>query len=479
MEKNNLPSILMVASECAPLAKTGGLADVVGTLPQSLCRLGFDARVIIPYHRTIKEKYGNQISHLLHFYINLGWRHQYVGINTMTLDGVTVYLVDNEFYFGSEIYADGDFGIEQYAFFSLAALEATFHIDFIPNIIHANDWHTAAIPMLLKTKYQTSALASSKSVFTIHNLAFQGKCNFSLLLDLLSIQDKYSAYRYFEHFGSANLLKSALIFADKISTVSPTYAREILTQEYGEHLDGVLRDNSYKLSGIVNGIDNAVFCPMSDPHIYENFSADDTAGKILCKEELCREYGFDPARPLIAMVTRMTSQKGFDLVLSAMDDIVARGANFILLGTGEPNYENSMRYFMGKYPQNICAILNYNEALSHKLYASADFFLMPSKFEPCGISQMLSMRYGTLPIVRETGGLCDTVAPYNKNDGSGNGFSFYQYTVEDMLGAISRALEVYPDPKAMNKLICSAMTTDFSFDNSAKDYEILYRSMMM
>lgn len=473
MEKNNKKSVLMLASECAPFAKTGGLADVVGTLPQSLCRLGFDTRIMIPYHKCIKEKYGHLTTSVCSFYIDLGWRHQYVGVETMMLGDVIVYLIDNEFYFGDAIYRDGDFGFEQYAFFTLAALEAIFKIGFTPDIIHANDWHTAAVPILLRTKYK-NALPNTRSVFTIHNLAFQGKTNFALLHDTLPIQDKYSAYRNFEHGGSANVLKSALIFADRISTVSPTYAEEILTAEYGEGLDYELRAQSFKLSGIVNGIDTDVFSPSTDSAIPVNFTADDLAGKAVCKAELCEEFGFDATRPLITMVTRMTSQKGFDLVIAAMDGIVAGGANFLLLGTGDAAYEQSMRDFATKYPNNVGAILKYNEDMSHKLYAAGDFFLMPSRFEPCGISQMLSMRYGTLPIVRETGGLRDTVVPYNEHDNSGTGFSFSQYSAEDMLDAVSRALAVYEDKDTLNLLISNAMNCDFSFDNSAKDYAKLY-----
>ena len=474
----SMPKVLVVAAECTPLAKTGGLADVVGTLPAHLRALGFDARIMIPYHRVIKEKYADKVQHITDFEIQLGWRHQYVGVELMKLGRVPVYLIDNEFFFGNRIYEDDNFGGEQYCYFCRAALEALRRIDFMPDIIHANDWHTAAIPMLLRTQYGGTELEHIRTVFTIHNIAYQGRFSMDFVGDLLGIENRYKNWEFLELDGGADLMKSACIFADKINTVSPSYANEILTPEYGEGLQNVLGSCWYKLSGIVNGIDTKFFDPAADPALPVNYSADDPAGKAGCKKALCDELGLNPAAPLISMVSRMTPQKGFDLMFSALDPMMERGLSFVILGTGDKKYEDFMRYAEARYPGRVKALLTYDEDMSHRIYAGSDLFLMPSRFEPCGISQMLAMRYGALPIVRETGGLRDTVVPYNQFTGEGTGFSFMRFAVDDMLAAIDRALAVCSEPEIRAALIKNAMSADFSFTASAWEYGKLYLSTL-
>ena len=471
---DSMPKVLVAAAECTPLAKTGGLADVVGTLPAHLRTLGFDARIIIPYHRVIKDKYADKVRHITDFEIELGWRRQYVGVEYMKLGRVPVYLIDNEFYFGRRIYEDGDFGGEQYCYFCRAVLETLRRIDFVPDVIHANDWHTAAIPMLLRTQYGGTELEHIRTVFTIHNIAYQGRFSMDFVGDILGIDNRYKTWEFLELDGGADLMKSACIFADRINTVSPSYAGEILTPEYGWGLQEVLRSCAYKLSGIVNGIDTTFYDPETDPALSAHYSAADPGGKAECKKALCAELGLNPSAPLIAMVSRMTPQKGFDLMFSAMDPMMDRALSFVLLGTGDQKYEDFMRYAESRYPGRVKAMICYDEDLSHKVYAAADFFLMPSRFEPCGISQMLAMRYGALPIVRETGGLRDTVVPYNKYTGEGTGFSFMRFAVDDLLGAVDRAVRACSDSSVRAQLIKNAMSSDFSFTASAYEYGRLY-----
>jgi len=473
-----LPNILVAAAECTPLAKTGGLADVVGTLPASLRSLGFDARIIIPCHRIIKEKYGDKMQHITEFTMDLGWRKQYVGVKLMKLGRVPVYLIDSEFYFGNKIYEADQFGAEQYAYFCRAVLETIKRIDFLPDVIHCNDWHTAAIPMLLRTQYEGTELGGVRTVFTIHNIAYQGLMDLGFMGDVLEVDSKYMTWEYLEMNGCGNLMKGACVFSDKVNTVSPSYAKEILTDEYGEGLQVVLRTCQEKLSGIVNGIDLKFFNPETDPALPAHYNSSDISGKALCKAELCQELELDANAPLISMVTRMTPQKGFDLIIPALDEIMAKGVSFVLLGTGDKQYEDFMRFAESRYPGKLRAVLAYDENLSHRIYAASDLFLMPSRFEPCGISQMLAMRYGSLPIVRETGGLRDTVIPYNQHDGSGTGFSFSEFSCCDMLAAVDRALEAYSNSEVFGKLIKNAMEADFSFTASAYEYGKLYLDTM-
>ena len=479
--RTELPKVLLASAECAPLSKTGGLADVVGTLPKSLKKLGIDARVITPYHRVIKDKYADQVEHMFTFYARLGWRSEYVGVEKLVVDGVTVYLVDNEHYFGDKIYRGGDAELEQYAFFTRAALDAIPNLDFKPDVVHCNDWHTAMIPMLGKIQYCGGMQEHLKYLLTIHNIAFQGKCGFDRVQDLLGVDWKYYTPEFMELHGCANFMKGGLVFADRINTVSPSYAEEIKTPYYAEGLEGILNARSAQLSGIINGIDKEVFNPFHDPNLPVRFDKGHLKGKALCKAALQEKMGLDvrPDVPLFSMVTRMTEQKGFDLVACVLDDLMNReDMQFMLLGTGDERFENFMRAAEYRYRGRLCAYIGYSEPLSHLVYAGSDFLVMPSRFEPCGLSQMLAMRYGTLPIVRETGGLKDTVKPYNQFTGEGNGFSFANYDAWELRDAIRKALDCYRKPEVMSGLIRSAFACDFGFDRSAEEYAKLYLWML-
>lgn len=473
--------ILLIGAECAPFAKTGGLADVIGTLPAELNKLGLDARVILPYHRIIKQKYSDKVNHILDFTISLGWRNQYVGLESLTQNGVVYYFIDSEYYFGGDaIYRGGEAEGEQYAYFCRAVMESLLRLDdFTPDVLHCNDWHTAVIPLLLRTQYQKSKLAGAKTVFTIHNMMYQGKFSFGFIHDLLNIDASYYTSRYLEAYGCANLMKSALVFADKINTVSPSYAEEIKLSYYAYGMEGILNSRSNDLCGIVNGINTDEFDPAKDAFLEHHFSREDLAGKQECKRALCERLGltFAPEVPLIGMVTRLTSQKGLDLVMRVFNEIMFEDVTFVLLGTGDPDYENFFREMEQRYKGRFCAYIGYDNGLSHQIYAGSDFFLMPSQFEPCGISQMIALRYGSLPIVRETGGLRDTVHPYNKYTGDGNGFTFANYNAHDMLSVIHFALSVYRQPERKNLLVQRGMAEDNSFAQSACRYRDLYLSL--
>ncbi len=469
--------ILLTASECAPLAKTGGLADVVGTLPKYLNKLGFDARVMIPYHRIIKEKYGDRVEYLFSFYVSLGWRTKFVGVNKLELDGVTIWLIENEEYFGGPIYMPDREG-EQYAYFTRAVIEALFRLQFIPDVIHCNDWHVGMLPLLLKTQYVDSEMGGTRTLLTIHNIAYQGLCQFDFVQDFLSIPD--GCLGLMERYGMADFLKAGCVMADRVNTVSPSYAREICTWEYGEGLDPVLSLRG-DVDGIVNGIDKAVWNPGTDKRIPANFTRSKMKGKMACKLALMEETGLEvvPERPLIGMVTRLAEQKGLELVMAAMDQLLwDNDCAFILLGDGNKKYESWLRGLEERHPGRACAWIGYDDDLSHHIYAGCDFFLMPSRFEPCGISQLIAMAYGTLPIVRETGGLRDTVQPYNQYTGEGTGITFARMDGYDMADAVRRALWVYGNKEAMNGLIKNAMAVDYSCDNWAYEYGQLYLSMI-
>lgn len=479
--RDELPKVLIAAAECAPLAKTGGLADVVGTLPKALKKLGIDARVIIPYHRVIKERYATSVEHLFDFYADLGWRRQYAGIERLELDGVTVYLVDSEYYFGDNIYRGGEPEGEQYAFFSRAVLDCIPNLDFAPDVVHCNDWHTAMVPMLARTQYRGVIQEGIKYLLTIHNILYQGKYSFDYIKDLLGISDRYYTPEFMELDGCADFMKAGCVFADRINTVSPSYAREIMTSYYGEGLEGILTARASEVTGIINGIDRTVFNPRSDPLLPARYDKGHLNGKRLCKLELQQRMGLEPRAdvPLFAMVTRMTEQKGFDLVMRMLDELMQyNDMQFVLLGTGDRKYEDFMRSAESRYAGRLCAYIGYSDELSHLFYAGSDFFLMPSRFEPCGLSQMIAMRYGSLPIVRETGGLRDTVTPYNKYEGTGDGFSFRDFNAHEMKAAVQEALQAYCEPSAMTGLIRAAMEADFGFDKSAEEYAKLYLWML-
>lgn len=479
--RDSLPAVLLASAECAPLSKTGGLADVVGTLPKSLAKLGIDARVITPYHRVIKERYGDKVEHMFYFYVKLGWRSEYAGIEKLELDGVTIYLVDNEHYFGDKIYLGGQPEGEQYAFFTRAVLDAIPNLDFEPEIVHCNDWHTAMIPMLARTQYPGCMQERLRFLLTIHNIAFQGKFGFDYVQDLLGVDSRYYTPEFMELNGCADFLKAGCVFAHRINTVSPSYAREIMMPYYAEGLEGILNARSAEVSGIINGIDKQLFNPHSDPTLPARYDRGHLKGKAACKAELQEKMGLEvrPDVPLVAMVTRMTEQKGFDLVTCVLDQLMgSEDMQFMLLGTGDERFENFMRAAEGRYKGRLCAYIGYSEPLSHLVYAGSDFFLMPSRFEPCGLSQMIAMRYGSIPIVRETGGLRDTVLPYNQFTGEGNGFSFANFDAWEMRDAILKALACYRNPEIMQGLISSAMQADFGFELSAQEYARLYICML-
>ena len=479
--RTEMPNVLLAAAECVPLSKTGGLADVVGTLPKALKKLGIDARVITPYHHCIKEKYADQVEHMFYFYSRMGWRNAYVGLEKLVLDDITIYLIDNEQYFGDAIYRGGNAEGEQYSFFCRAVLDVIPNLDFSVDIIHCNDWHTAMMPMLAHTQYRGWVQDKIKYLLTIHNIKFQGRYSFEFVQDLLEVDRSYYTSEYLEQDGGANYLKAGCVFADRINTVSPSYAREILSPEYSEGLDGILNARSGQLTGILNGIDTKVFNPSKDPALPARYDRGHLKGKAQCKAALQEQMGLEvrPDVPIFAMVTRMTAQKGFDLVACVLDDLMSReDMQFMLLGSGEERFENFMRGAESRYRGKVCSYIGYNEDLAHLVYAGSDFFLMPSRFEPCGLSQMIAMRYGCIPIVRETGGLKDSVRPYNRFTGEGTGFTFANFDAWEMRDTIRSALSCYRNEEIMHGLINYAMQENFSFDLSAEEYARHYIWML-
>ena len=473
--------IVFASAECAPFVKTGGLGDVAGSLPAALVRAGAEVIVMVPKYATIKDEYKAQMEHFSDFYVSLGWRNEYCGLEKLEHDGVTYMFIDNERYFARDYpYGFFDDG-ERFAFFSKAITESLQHLpaDFECDILHCNDWQTALAPVFLREFYQGLPLYDRvKTVFSIHNVAFQGQFSDTVMEDILGVAHIPAAATQLRCDAcSINYMLGALHYADAITTVSPTYASEIQTPEFGEGLDGVLRERSYALQGILNGIDVAAFDPATDKRIAANYTVDDRSGKAVCKAKLQEELGLEVRddRPLMVMVTRLTRQKGMDLVMYALDRILSGGVQVAVLGTGDRDYEDGLRYFQDKYPGTMAARIEFDPALSQRMYAAADMFLMPSKFEPCGLSQIIAMRYGTLPIVRETGGLKDTVIPYNEFTGEGTGFSFTNFNGDEMGDAVFRAARLFWDNReAWNQLVTQAMSQDFSWTRSADKYLDLY-----
>lgn len=473
--------IVFASAECAPFVKTGGLGDVAGSLPAALVRAGAEVIVMVPKYATIKDEYKAQMEHFSDFYVSLGWRNEYCGLEKLEHDGVTYMFIDNERYFARDYpYGFFDDG-ERFAFFSKAITESLQHLPagFECDILHCNDWQTALAPVFLREFYQGLPLYDRvKTVFSIHNVAFQGQFSDTVMEDILGVAHIPAAASQLRCDAcSINYMLGALHYADAITTVSPTYAGEIQTPEFGEGLDGVLRERSYALQGILNGIDVAAFDPATDKRIAANYTVDDRSGKAVCKAKLQEELGLEVRddRPLMVMVTRLTRQKGMDLVMYALDRILAGGVQVAVLGTGDRDYEDGLRYFQDKYPGAMAARIEFDPALSQRMYAAADMFLMPSKFEPCGLSQIIAMRYGTLPIVRETGGLKDTVIPYNEFTGEGTGFSFSNFNGDEMGDAVFRAARLFWDNRdAWNQLVTQAMSQDFSWTRSADKYLDLY-----
>ena len=476
--------ILFATSEAVPFIKTGGLADVAGSLPKCFDKRYFDIRVILPKYACMKQEWKDKMEYVTHFYMDLGYKNCYVGVLQMEYDGIQFYFIDNEYYFsGPKPYGDICYDMEKFAFFSRAALSALPVIDFRPDIIHCHDWQTGLIPVFLKDTFsQGQFYQGIKTIMTIHNLKFQGIWDAKTVKDMVGLADYYFTPDKLLHYKDANFLKGGIVYADYVTTVSDTYAEEIKQPFYGETLDGLMCARSNSLFGIVNGIDYDVYNPETDPYIVQNYSAQNfRKEKIKNKRALQQQLGLeqDDKRFMIGIVSRLTSQKGLDLIQCVMDEICSDGIQFVILGTGEEQYENMFRHYDWKYNNTVSANIYYSEELSHRVYAACDAFLMPSLFEPCGLSQLISLRYGTVPIVRETGGLKDTVEPYNEYESKGTGFSFANYNAHEMLNTIRYAEHVYYNKKReWNKIIDRGMASDFSWNSSARKYEELYTRLL-
>jgi starch synthase len=473
--------ILFVASEAAPFAKTGGLADVIGSLPKELKRQGIDVRVIIPKYAEIPQVYKDAMQPVTSFDVTLGWRTQYFGIQTLEHEGITYYFTENEYYFGrSGFYGYGD-DAERFGFFCRGVIEALPNLDFQPDVIHCHDWQSAMIPVLLKAHYSHFPFYESmKTMLTIHNLRYQGVFDRQTLQDIFGLTDDYFTGTALELHGGASFLKGGLNFADRITTVSSSYAEEIQTPYYGEFLDSLLRHRSDSLSGIVNGIDYESYDPMNDPHLvvkYRDSLPKKQQNKLALQERL--GLPVDGNIPVIALVTRLVQQKGLDLIQHVLPELLSLNVQWIILGTGENKYEQLIREAAYAHPDKISALITFDEALARQIYAGSDFFLMPSQFEPCGIGQLIALRYKSIPIVRETGGLKDTVQPFNEFTGEGTGFSFSNYNAHDLLFTIRRALYVYEHDRASwLKLHQNVKKSDFSWKKSAQQYIALYKDML-
>ena len=475
--------ILFTASECVPFCKTGGLADVVGALAPVLAKRGHDVRVMLPLYSAIPYEYVQEMEHVVDFEVELGWRKQYCGIEQLKKDNVTYYFVDNKYYFGrSYIYGMGGDEYERFGFFCRAALNALPLIQFQPDIIHAHDWQSGIVPALLRIQYQhLPFFAAMRTVFTIHNLQYQGIFGIKQVQDVLGLGDSLFTNDKLECYGCANFMKAALVYADEITTVSPSYAEEIQTAYYGERMDGLLRARHESLSGVLNGIDTVEYDPAHDSLIAQTYTAEDLSGKAACKRALQEELGLEvkPDTPIIAMIGRLSNQKGLDLVDRVISEIMNEDVQLVVLGMGEARYVNLFSWAEQRYAGRVAARFVMDGALAHRIYAGADLFLMPSQFEPCGLSQMIALRYGTLPIVRETGGLRDTVLSYNEANNAGNGFTFFNYNAHDMLFTIRRALYFYHQATDVWRMLQHrAMTGDYSWDHSAEVYLSLYNDML-
>lgn len=472
--------ILFAASECAPFIKTGGLGDVIGALPKALKKQGVGVSVILPKFEDLPFEFKQEITHQISIEVPVGWRNQFCGIEKMVRDGITYYFLDNQYYFkrhGSYGYYDDG---ERFAFFSRAVLEALPYLEETPDIIHCHDWQTGPISVLLKAHYRNHPLYQNiKTVFTIHNLRYQGVFSKSVLSELLDLSELYFHMDGLEYYGNVSYLKAGLAYSDYVTTVSPSYAEEIQTDHYGEHLDGFLRKRNHQLRGIINGVDYELYDPKNDTFIFNPYSTYE--GKLENKRMLQEQLNLqvDDSIPMISMVTRLVDQKGIDLVLRVFHEIMKQNVQFVLLGTGEWYYETVFRDLANQYPGRVSVNTFFNEGFSRKVYAGSDMFLMPSQFEPCGIGQLIALRYGTLPLVRETGGLRDTVKPYNQFTDEGNGFSFTNYNAHEMLYVIEQAVGLYRfQPKKWKQIAQKAMKLDYSWDASSKEYIALYKSLI-
>ena len=474
-------SILFVASEANPFAGTGGLADVIGSLPKALAKnANYDVRVAIPLYSSVNADWRAQFKFVGNFNVPLAWRNQYCGVYSYKYEGVTFYFIDNEYYFKRKgLYGHGDDG-ERFAFFSKAVLEMMRYLDYYPDIMHSHDWQTALSVIYLKTLFAGEhGYNRIKALFTIHNIEYQGKFGFDVLGDVFGLPE--SAYNIVEYQGCVNLMKGAICVAEKFSTVSRTYAHEIKDPFFAHGLHGIIADNEFKMTGILNGIDEDVYSASKDDKLFANFTATKPQNKAVCKAELQKMLNL-PERsevPVISIITRLVSQKGLDLIKAVFEDILAENIQIIILGTGDSEYEEYFKSIAGRYEDKCRTIIAYNKDLASKIYSGSDIFLMPSKHEPCGLSQMIACKYGTIPVVRATGGLADSISAFNNEERStGNGFKFYNYNAHEMLYVLKDAIYTFGDKKQWTKLIKSAMKTDFSWKKSACDYEILYNTML-
>ena len=475
-------NILIVASEAHPFIKTGGLGDVIGALPVALNDLGADVRVVIPNYRDIKKEIKENLKYIHNFTVNVGWRNQYCGILEYEHEGVKFYLLDNEYYFNrGGLYGYYDDG-EKFAFFDRAVLEFVKHIDWVPDILHCNDWQTGMVPVLLKLEYsKEEKFKNMKTMFSIHNLFFKGMFDPKVLPELFGYDYESFNNGSLEHYGAVSFLKGGINYADKVTTVSKSYAEEIKTPEYGEQLEGLLRYRSFALEGIVNGIDYKEYNPEEDKYIYSTYSVNDLENKKINKEELQKELGLTVNKdvPMIGLVSRLTHQKGCDLIINILEELLKEDIQVVVLGTGDYMYEESFKSFQGRHPNKISANIKFSNELAHKIYAASDMFLMPSLFEPCGLGQLIALRYGSIPIVRETGGLKDTVTPYNEYDETGNGFGFKNYRFEELFNITKYALKIYGNKDKWNNIVRQAMSADNSWEKSAKEYIEIYNQLII
>lgn len=480
---NTKTNVIFAAFEAAPFIKTGGLGDVGGALPPALNKSGCNVKVILPKLSIIPEKYKKKMEPVQTFTVPLSWRNQYCGVEKLTYHGVTFYFLDNEYYFKRDkVYGHLDDG-ERVAFFSKAVLESILKVEELQcDILHCNDWHTALVPVFLREFYMGSEkMAKIKTVFSVHNLKFQGIFSKEMLGDVLGLDSEAAASQLCQGNDTINLMKGALLYSDILSTVSPTYAEEIKGSYFGEQMEGIFNMRSDRLFGILNGIDTTEYDPKKDKKIPATFDKENLAGKAICKAELQRRIGLEVKEntPLIILITRLTEQKGLDLILYILDELLQEDIQIAVLGTGDEKYENALTEAESRYKGKMCAYLAFDPALSHLFYAGADLLMMPSRFEPCGLSQMIAMRYGTLPVVRETGGLKDSVIPYNKYTGEGTGFSFSEFNAHQFLFVLKDAIDVYrSDKEAWNKLVIQAMETDVSWKIHAKEYSGIYKKLM-
>lgn len=473
--------VLLVGSEANPFIKTGGLGDVLGALPKSLTKLGVDARVVIPKYKNIDKNLERELNFVKWFMVKVGWRTQYCGVFEYNRDGVKYYLIDNEYYFGRDgLYGYYDDG-ERFAFFNRAVLELLKEVDFKADVIHCNDWHTGMIPVLLRLEYAKDLFYyDMKVMYSIHNLKFQGVFAKEMLPELFGydLEPYYNGSLAFD--GGISFMKGGVLYSNKISTVSNSYVEEIKTNEYGERMDSVLRERGYALSGILNGIDYDEFNPTTDRFIYKNFDQNNLEGKKINKKELQKELGLpvDENVAMIGIVSRLTNQKGLDLVVDIADRLLQHNVQLVILGTGDYHYENHFRGLADRYRDKVSANITFSDNLAHKIYAASDMFLMPSLFEPCGLGQLIALRYGTVPVVRETGGLKDTIYPYNQYNGLGNGFSFKNYNANELLSIIEYALDIFRDKEKWNSIVIQALNSDNSWEKSAIKYKEIYKELM-